>query len=291
MTNKDHNSLDDLKIIDCPRDAMQGIKTFIPTELKIRYINALLKIGFDTLDCGSFVSPKAIPQMRDTGEVLNGLDLSNTSTELLCIIANYRGAKEAVEYPQIRYLGFPFSISETFQLRNTHATREEAFERIREIQDLCLRKNKDLVVYFSMCFGNPYGDLWHPDIIVYWAERFKAIGVKIISLSDTIGMGSPSLIGQVVQTMKGDFNQIEFGLHLHTLQDNWKEKIDTAFSFGCLRYDGAIKGYGGCPMAQNDLIGNMPTEHLLNYFKDKGVNKFKLEYLPEVLEISNEIFL
>lgn len=279
-----------IKLIDCPRDAMQGIKTFIPTPLKVKYINALLQIGFDTLDFGSFVSPKAIPQMKDTAEVLSQIDLSNTSTELLAIIANYRGANSAVQHTPIKYLGFPFSISETFQMRNTNATREEAFERIREIQDLCLKHNKTLVVYFSMCFGNPYGDLWHPDIIIYWAQRFKSIGVRIISLSDTIGIGSPDIIGKVVKLTAQAFQDIEFGLHLHTEPSTWKEKIEIAYQMGCTRFDGAIKGYGGCPMAQNDLVGNMPTELLINYFNDLGVSHYKREKLPTVFAIANEIF-
>lgn len=279
-----------VQIIDCPRDAMQGIKPFIPTELKVKFIQALLKVGFHTLDCGSFVSPHAIPQMKDTGEVIRRLDLENTNTKLLVIIANYRGAKEAVEYPQVDYLGFPFSISETFQLRNTNATREEAFDRIREIQNLVQQSGKELVVYFSMCFGNPYGDLWHPDIITYWADRFKKIGVKVISLSDTIGIGNPQLIGETVTAMRSAFSDIEFGLHLHTHPQSWKEKIETAYVHGCRRFDGALQGYGGCPMAQDELIGNMPSELLLRYFQKRSLFHYSEKALQEALEIAQKIY-
>lgn len=279
-----------VQIIDCPRDAMQGIKPFIPTELKVEFIQALLGVGFHTLDCGSFVSPRAIPQMKDTGEVIRRLDLKDTHTRLLVIIANYRGAKEAVEYPQIDYLGFPFSISETFQQRNTNATREEAFDRIREIQNLVQQHEKELVVYFSMCFGNPYGDLWHPDIITYWAQRFRNIGVKIISLSDTVGIGNPQLIGDTVTAMRSAFSDIEFGLHLHTHPASWKEKIETAYGHGCRRFDGALKGYGGCPMAQDELIGNMPSELLLRYFHKKSQFRFSEKALQTALEIAQKIY-
>lgn len=285
-----NNFQNPVQIIDCPRDAMQGIKPFIPTELKVEFIQALLGVGFDTLDCGSFVSPRAIPQMKDTGEVIRRLDLKDTHTRLLVIIANYRGAKEAVEYPQIDYLGFPFSISETFQQRNTNATREEAFDRIREIQNLVQQHKKELVVYFSMCFGNPYGDLWHPDIITYWAQRFRKIGVKIISLSDTVGIGNPQLIGDTVTAMRSAFSDIEFGLHLHTHPATWKEKIETAYGHGCRRFDGALKGYGGCPMAQDELIGNMPSELLLRYFYKKSQFRFSEKALQTALEIAQKIY-
>lgn len=279
-----------IRIIDCPRDAMQGIKPFIPTEQKVKFIQTLLQVGFDVLDCGSFVSPHAIPQMKDTGKVIERLNLDNTKTQLLVIIANYRGAKDAIQYPQIDYLGFPFSISETFQQRNTNATREEAFDRIREIQNLAQQYDKQMVVYFSMCFGNPYGDLWHPDIITYWANRFKEIGIKIISLSDTIGIGNPELIGQTVTAMRSSFTDIEFGLHLHTHPDTWKEKIETAYAHGCRRFDGALQGYGGCPMAQDELIGNMPTEFLLQYFKEKNLYQYSSEHLNAALDIAQKIY-
>lgn len=279
-----------IQIIDCPRDAMQGIKPFIPTEIKIEFLQALLKVGFHTLDCGSFVSPRAIPQMRDTGEVIDRLDLHDTDTKLLVIIANYRGAEEAVKYPQIDYLGFPFSISETFQLRNTNATREEAFDRIREIQSLVQQNEKQLVVYFSMCFGNPYGDLWHPDIITYWANRFREIGVNIISLSDTTGVGNPDLIGKTVTAMRTAFTDVEFGVHLHSRPDSWRGKVEAAFDHGCRRFDGALQGHGGCPMAQDELIGNIATEHLLRYFTEKSLFDFDEEALKESMRVALKIY-
>lgn len=279
-----------IQIIDCPRDAMQGIKNFIPTGVKVRFLQSLLGVGFHTLDCGSFVSPRAIPQMRDTGEVIERLDLDHTETSLLVIIANYRGAKTAVDYDQITYLGFPFSISETFQQRNTNATREEAFERIREIQDLVVKYNKQLVVYFSMCFGNPYGDLWHPDIITYWAHRFRDIGVRVISLSDTTGIGEPDVIGTTVAAMKSTFTDIRFGVHLHTRPENWQEKVQAAFDHGCTRFDGALKGYGGCPMAQDELVGNMATENLISFFHRKNLFSYQHEALKQAMDIAPEIY-
>jgi len=279
-----------IQLVDCPRDAMQGIKPFIPTSLKIRYLQSLLEIGFHTLDCGSFVSPHAIPQMKDTGQVIEKLDLDHVTTRLLVIIANLRGAREAVEYEKIRYLGFPFSISETFQQRNTNATREEAFERIREIHDLVTKHNKHLVVYFSMCFGNPYGDLWHPDIITYWARRFRDIGVKIISLSDTIGIGNPDIIGRTVTAMNENFTDIEFGVHLHTRPDSWEEKVQAAYEHGCNRFDGALKGYGGCPMAQDELVGNMPTENLISFFHERNVFEYDQKALNAAMTIAQKIF-
>lgn len=287
MTQKDQR---EIVLIDCPRDAMQGIKPFIPTDLKVSYIQSLLEIGFHTLDCGSFVSPRAIPQMKDTGEVIEQLNLDHITTKLLVIIANYRGAQDAVQYDQITYLGFPFSISETFQLRNTNATREEAFDRIREIQDLVTKHNKQLVVYFSMCFGNPYGDLWHPDIITYWAQRFRKIGVKTISLSDTIGIGNPDIIGRTVSAMKETFSDIQFGVHLHTTPDSWEEKVQAAFDHGCNRFDGALKGYGGCPMAQDELVGNMPTENLISFFKEKKLFGYNQTALQQAMELAQEIY-
>ncbi|WP_236975405.1 hydroxymethylglutaryl-CoA lyase [Membranihabitans maritimus] len=279
-----------IRLIDCPRDAMQGIKPFIPTDLKVRYINALLNVGFHTLDCGSFVSPKAIPQMKDTGEVLKKINLSDSKTKVLVIVANYRGAKMAVAYDQVDYLGFPFSISETFQLRNTNATREEAFERIREIQELADINEKKMVIYFSMCFGNPYGDLWHPDIITYWAQRFREINIHTIALSDTIGIGNPETIGNTVSAMSSTFDNIDFGVHLHTKKSNWKEKVDAAFKNGCTRFDGAIKGFGGCPMAQDELVGNMPSENLINYFEKKELFQYDQNSLLNAFEVAKEIF-
>ncbi|NJL75824.1 MAG: hydroxymethylglutaryl-CoA lyase [Saprospiraceae bacterium] len=257
-----------IKLIECPRDAMQGIKEFIPTECKVEYINQLLQVGFDTLDFGSFVSPKAIPQMRDTAEVLKHLDLSNTNTKLLAIVANQRGALDAVQFEQISYLGYPFSISETFQIRNTNATIEESLERVAEIQELCMAHQKTLVVYVSMGFGNPYGDDWNVDIVQKWVNRLVAMGITILQLSDTIGVSTPDNIQYLFSNLLPHYQGIEIGAHLHTEPHNWREKVMAAYQSGCYRFDGAIKGFGGCPMAKDDLTGNMPTEHLIAYFQE-----------------------
>ncbi len=257
-----------LQIIECPRDAMQGIKEFIPTEVKAKYINSLLRVGFHTLDFGSFVSPKAIPQMRDTAEVLNLLDLKADSTQLLAIIANERGAQDAAAFPQIKYLGYPFSISETFQLRNTNATIAESVERVKRIQEICVSKNKELVLYISMGFGNPYGDVWNAEIVLYWVEQLRNLGIKIFSLSDTIGVSNPATIRYLFQNLIVAYPQLIFGAHLHTQLHNWREKIEAAHSAGCQRFDAAMRGYGGCPMAKDDLTGNMPTENLLSYLME-----------------------
>lgn len=260
-----------VKLIECPRDAMQGIKEFIPSDKKAAYINQLLKAGFDTLDFGSFVSPKAIPQMRDTPEVLQQLDLSSTSTRLLAIVANQRGAMDAVQFEEITYLGYPFSISETFQLRNTNATLEESAGRVKQIQDICLAHNKKLVVYISMGFGNPYGDPWNVEIVQKWAGQLIEMGISIIQLSDTIGVASPESIRYLFSNLAPAYPDIEFGAHFHTLPDKWREKIEAAYDNGCRRFDGAIKGYGGCPMAKDDLTGNMPMENMLLYFEERGI--------------------
>lgn len=253
------------KIIECPRDAMQGIHEFIPTETKVAYIHELLKVGFDTLDVGSFVSPRAIPQMRDTAEVLDHLDLSNTQSKLLCIVANEKGADNAMAFAQVDYLGFPFSVSETFQQRNTNSTIAEAVKRVDYIQNLCVKNNKELVIYLSMGFGNPYGDPWSPDIVHHWADEMVKRGIKIISLSDTIGVSNPENIRLLYSQISNAYPEIEIGAHLHTRPEAWKEKISAAYESGCTRYDGAIKGYGGCPMAADTLTGNMPTEKLLSF--------------------------
>jgi hydroxymethylglutaryl-CoA lyase len=255
-----------IQLIECPRDAMQGLHEFIPTEKKIAYINQLLKVGFFTIDFGSFVSPKAIPQMRDTAEVLAGLDLSTTSSELLAIVANQRGAEEAAGYKEITYLGYPFSISETFQLRNTNATIEESLERVKAIQQTCLDNSKRLVLYLSMGFGNPYGDEWNAEIVKKWVNQLDDMGITIISLSDTIGVSNPESITYLFGHLIPAYPNITFGAHLHTQPHNWKEKIVAAYKAGCRRFDGAIKGYGGCPMAKDDLTGNMPTENMIAYF-------------------------
>ncbi|WNW03070.1 hydroxymethylglutaryl-CoA lyase [Tenacibaculum sp. HL-MS23] len=259
--------MDSIKIIECPRDAMQGIKShFIPTEAKAKYINSLLKVGFDTIDFGSFVSPKAIPQMRDTAEVLSKLDLSTTTSKLLAIVANVRGANDASQFEEIDYLGYPFSISENFQMRNTHKTIEQSIDTLKEVLAIANRTNKEVVAYLSMGFGNPYGDPWSVEIVGEWTEKLSNLGVKILSLSDTVGSSTPKDIDYLFSNLIPSYPQIEFGAHLHTTPTKWHEKVDAAFKAGCHRFDGAIKGYGGCPMAKDDLTGNMPTEKLLSYF-------------------------
>ena len=255
-----------VKIIECPRDAMQGIKPFIPTDRKVAYIQSLLRVGFDSIDFGSFVSPKAIPQMVDTAEVLAQLDLSQTSSKLLAIIANTRGAELASQYKEIQYLGFPFSISENFQMRNTHKTIAESLVTLTEILEIADQTNKEVVAYLSMGFGNPYGDPWNVDIVGEWTEKMSNMGVKILSLSDTVGSSTPDVISYLFSSLIPKYPDIEFGAHLHTTPDKWFEKIDAAYKAGCIRYDGAIQGFGGCPMAKDDLTGNMPTEKLLSYF-------------------------
>ena len=256
-----------VKIIECPRDAMQGIKThFISTEKKALYINSLLKVGFDTIDFGSFVSPKAIPQMRDTAAVLSKLDLSRTDSKLLAIIANIRGANDASQFEEIDYLGYPFSISENFQMRNTHKTIQESIETLDTILNIADKSKKEVVAYLSMGFGNPYGDPWDIEIVGKWTEKLSSMGVKILSLSDTIGSSTPKVIDYLFSNLISHYKNIEFGAHLHSTPDKWHEKVDAAYKAGCNRFDGAIKGYGGCPMAKEELTGNMPTEKLLSYF-------------------------
>jgi hydroxymethylglutaryl-CoA lyase len=250
---------------------MQGIKTFIPTHEKIVYLQSLLNCGFDTLDFGSFVSPKAIPQMADTAAVLKGLDLSNTETKLLSIVANIRGAQEACRHPEITYLGYPFSISENFQMRNTHATITEAIGVLKDILVLAQQHNKKLVVYLSMGFGNPYGDPWSIEIVSQWVDKLASMGVTILSLSDTVGSSQPSDIRALYHQLIPKYPQIEFGAHFHTKPQEWFEKVNAAFEAGCQRFDGAIQGFGGCPMAADALTGNMPTEKLLSYFSSKKV--------------------
>ena len=269
-----------LKIIECPRDAMQGIKDFIPTEKKVQYIQSLLRVGFDTIDFGSFVSPKAIPQMVDTAEVLAQLDLSKTTSKLLAIIANTRGANDACKHPEIDYLGYPFSISENFQMRNTHKTIAQSVVTLSEILDLANTHDKEVVVYISMGFGNPYGDPWNVDIVGEWTERLSTMGVKILSLSDTIGSSNPESIDYLFSNLIPKYPAIEFGAHLHTTPSSWFEKIDAAYRAGCRRFDGAIQGFGGCPMAKDELTGNMPTEKLLSYFtsnKNNTLNAMSFE--------------
>jgi len=261
-----------IKIIECPRDAMQGIKPFIPTARKAAYIQSLLRVGFDSIDFGSFVSPKAIPQMQDTAEVLAKLDLSQTRSKLLAIIANTQGAQMASEHGPIQYLGFPFSISENFQMRNTHKTIAESLITLQEILEIADKNNKEVVAYLSMGFGNPYGDPWNVEIVSEWTEKLSIMGIKILSLSDTVGSSTPDVIRYLFSNLIPKYPQIEFGAHLHTLPDKWFEKIDAAYQSGCRRFDGAIQGFGGCPMAKDDLTGNMPTEKLLSYFTTQKEN-------------------
>lgn len=265
--------MNEVKITECPRDAMQGLHDFIPTEKKIEYLQQLLKVGFDTLDFGSFVSPKAIPQMADTHEVIKKLDLSQTNTKLLAIIANKRGAEEACLYEQINYLGFPFSISETFQKRNANSTIEESLKRVEEIQSLCSNHNKKMVLYISMAFGNPYGDEWNADIAIHWSKKLhEELGITKIALSDTIGVSNPENIGYLFSSLIPALPKVQFGAHLHTTPTTWEEKIHAAYSNGCRHFDGAIKGFGGCPMAADELTGNMPTENMLNYFNKNQIS-------------------
>ncbi|WP_324023229.1 hydroxymethylglutaryl-CoA lyase [Maribacter sp. BPC-D8] len=270
-----------IKLVECPRDAMQGIKQFIPTDEKVRYIQSLLGCGFDSLDFGSFVSPKAIPQMVDTAEVLSKLDLSKTNTKLLSIVANVRGAEDAVSHPEVDYLGFPFSISENFQMRNTHKTIAQSVETLQEIFNLADAANKEVVTYISMGFGNPYGDPWDVDIVGEWTEKLAKMGAKILSLSDTVGSSDPETISYLFSNLIPKYPNIEFGAHLHTTPTKWHEKVAAAYESGCRRFDGAIQGFGGCPMAKDDLTGNMPTEKMLSYFTaekvDSGVNWMAFE--------------
>src|SRR5690606_14535071 len=261
--------MEHVKLIECPRDAMQGIKDFIPTHKKVQYIQAILRCGFDTIDFGSFVSPKAIPQMKDTAEVLAQLDLSATRSKLLTIVANVRGAEDAVKYPEISYLGYPFSISENFQMRNTHKTISESIDVLKEILELADKNNKRVVAYLSMGFGNPYGDPWDVDIVGGWTEKLSLMGVKILSLSDTVGTSTADSIDYLFSHLIPAYPEIEFGAHLHTTPQAWYEKVDAAYKAGCRRFDGAIQGYGGCPMAADALTGNMPTEKLISYLTSK----------------------
>jgi len=262
-----------IKLIECPRDAMQGLHEFIPTQTKVDYINQLLKVGFDTIDFGSFVSPKAIPQLKDTAKVLAGLDISDTKSKLLAIIANQRGAQDACNFEEINYLGFPFSISETFQQRNTNSSIEESLKRVEAIQQIATAHNKEMVVYISMGFGNPYGEEWSPEIAIHWSKRLNELfGIKIISLSDTIGVSNPENIKLLFSELIPALPEVEFGAHLHTNPATWQEKIQAAHESGCQRYDGAIKGFGGCPMAEDKLVGNMAMENLISFFNQEQID-------------------
>ncbi|HEY2722492.1 MAG TPA: hydroxymethylglutaryl-CoA lyase [Chitinophagaceae bacterium] len=281
-----------IKLIECSRDAMQGWKTLIPTGKKIEYINSLLQVGFDTIDFGSFVSPKAIPQMSDTKDVVKGLKLSGSSSKLLAIIANVRGVKEASFFDEISYLGFPFSVSETFQERNANSSISEALKRLEEIQNICAKSGKQLVIYMSMGFGNPYGDQYSEQIVYDWVNKIIDLDVKIVSLADTVGVAKPQQVYSMAKYLIDLLPEIEIGVHLHSGPENWREKLEAAMNAGCKRFDGALKGIGGCPMANDELIGNMNTERMIGYFKDKnllhGLNEDALE---ESLEIASSVFI
>jgi hydroxymethylglutaryl-CoA lyase len=281
-----------IKIIECPRDAMQGWKNFIPTEKKIEYINALLQVGFDTIDFGSFVSAKAIPQMADTAEVLRGLRMEKTTSKLLAIIANTRGAKDAVAYETIQYLGFPFSVSETFQQRNTNSSIEQSLKTVEEIQGLCIKNNKQLVIYISMGFGNPYGDPYSEEIVYKWAYDLSQMGLKIISLADTVGMATAEQINAMTKYLIATLPETEIGVHLHSATHNRKEKLQAAVDAACMRYDGAMKGIGGCPMANDELVGNMDTEWLYDYLQKYFIApRLDDEALATCSRLATEIFI
>lgn len=280
-----------MKITECPRDAMQGIKQFIPTELKVEYLNQLLKVGFDVIDFGSFVSPKAIPQLQDTANVLKQLDLSNTKSELLAIIANTRGAEDACKFEEIKYLGFPFSISETFQQRNTNSSIAESLIRVEEIQKLCVKTKKEMVVYISMAFGNPYNDEWNSDIVIKWTKKLSEMGIKIIALADTIGCSTPENITYLFSNIIPEFKNVQIGAHLHSTKDKAAEKIIAAYQSGCRSFDVAIHGFGGCPMAKDDLTGNMATEDLLDYMKNNSLQlNLNPTELTKAYELSWKVF-
>jgi len=281
-----------VKLIECPRDAMQGIKSFIPTVEKVSYIQALLKCGFDTVDFGSFVSPKAIPQMRDTAEVLSRLDLSETQSKLLAIVANTRGAEDASKFPEIDYLGYPFSISENFQMRNTHKTIAESVKVLKSILEIAQVSNKSVVAYLSMGFGNPYGDPWSTDIVGEWTEKLADLGVKVLSLSDTVGSSTPEVIEELFSSLIPKYPAMEFGAHLHTTPNAWYEKVHAAVKGGCQRFDGAIQGFGGCPMAKDDLTGNMQTEKILSYLNSKHIdNSIRMTSFESAYNKATDVFM
>ena len=292
ISNASNNATGNIRLVECPRDAMQGWKQIISTEKKVEYINALLQVGFDTIDFGSFVSPKAIPQMADTKEVLKGLQVDKLKSKLLAIVANVRGAEEAVVFEKITYLGFPFSISETFQQRNTNSSIAESLYRVKDIQELCIKNNKQLVVYISMGFGNPYGDDYNEEIIMQWVDRITDIGIKIISVADTVGLATPLQVSSILYKLIPQYPEIEIGVHLHSTATNWKQKIEAALLAGCKRFDGALKGIGGCPMANDELVGNINTELMIPFFEGKeilpGINKYALQH---ALNLADKIFI
>lgn len=280
-----------IKLTECPRDAMQGLHDFVPTDLKAEYINLLLNVGFDTIDFGSFVSPKAIPQMRDTADVLAKLNLSKSNSKLLAIIANLRGAEDAVQFDEVSYLGFPFSISETFQQRNTNSSIKESFEAVKQINKLCRQHNKELLVYLSMAFGNPYGDEWNAKIVAHWTEQMVDEGISIISMADTIGVSTPEKIKDIYPTLRSRFPETEFGLHLHSTPNTSLEKIQAAYDSGCERFDSALKGFGGCPMAADDLTGNIATENVISFLQQQGIElDLDMNKWNEAMAYSTRIF-
>jgi len=281
-----------VKLIECPRDAMQGWKHFIPTEKKIDYINALLQVGFDTIDFGSFVSPKAIPQMADTAAVLKGLDMAAAKSKLLAIVANVRGAEEAVTHDAITYLGFPFSVSPTFQMRNTNSTMEASLTRVEEIQQLCVKNKKQLVVYISMGFGNPYGDEYNETIVLKWVAKMVELGIGIVSMADTVGLATAEQVSSVLDAVIPAYPSTEIGVHLHSTAINWRQKADAALRSGCYRFDGALKGIGGCPMADDELVGNMDTELMIPYFQQlKTLDGLDMQALATCSRMATEIFV
>lgn len=281
-----------MKLVECPRDAMQGIHEFIPTNVKVRYLNGLLKVGYDTIDIGSFVSPKAIPQLADTAQVLDRIDSKGSNSKLLVIVANERGAEDAVKQPRVTYLGYPFSISETFQQRNTNTSIEGSWARTARIAELAQKAEKELVVYISMAFGNPYGDPWNADIALHWTDRLvNELGVKIIALSDTVGVAEAVDISTMFSAMIPAMPEVEFGAHLHARLDNWKPKVDAAWKAGCRRFDGALKGYGGCPMAEDDLVGNLAMELFVHDMESRGINTgLDLGQLDRCIEEAGRVF-
>ncbi|MBK9530753.1 MAG: hydroxymethylglutaryl-CoA lyase [Chitinophagaceae bacterium] len=280
-----------VKLVECPRDAMQGWPHQVPTQKKIEYINALLKVGFDTIDFGSFVSPRAIPQMADTKEVIQKIKSQNSKTKLLAIIANERGAQDAVVFDEISYLGFPFSVSETFQMRNTNSSIIQSMVRVEEIQNFCIKNKKELVVYISMGFGNPYGDVYNEAIVFDWVNKLVDMDIKIISLADTVGLATKEQVYQITKYLVGSLPETEIGVHLHSTPSNWKEKVDAALQAGCMRFDGALKGIGGCPMADDELVGNMDTELMIPYFAEKHLlNNLDMDALQKCSQLAAEIF-
>jgi len=280
-----------VKIIECPRDAMQGIHKFIPTEVKVKYLDLLLNVGFDTIDIGSFVSPKAIPQMKDTAQVLKQLDITSKKSLLSVIVANERGANDAVQFEEVDILGYPFSISETFQQRNTNSSIEESLDRVAYIQSKCIKHDKELLIYISMGFGNPYGDEWNVEICQKWVDELAAMGIKTMALSDTIGVATPASISYLFTNLIPPYPDVEFGAHLHTHKHNWEEKVKAAYESGCKRFDGAIMGYGGCPMAKDDLTGNMPTENLVSFInKQKPMETIDLDAFNRAEKEAEKLF-